>query len=292
MLKVYKSDEEFNIKEDCAFILGGFDGLHKGHLKLINRAKTLSLPIGILTISGAKSGGELFTLPEREEIFSLAGMDFVVEARFTDEFKNLSADDFLKFLSERINAKAFVCGKDFKFGRGAFADGEYIKAQTGVPVYVEDIATYGDGEKISSGAVKKYIVEGDAESADALLAYDFSVSGIVVHGREEGRKMGFPTINIVYPEEKVRLKNGVYASYLYVDGKKYGGISNFGGAPTFNFKKEMFETYIDGFSGDLYGRELSVYPVKRIRDVEKFSSAEELKNRLSADIMFLRSLNV
>jgi len=262
--------------------------VHTGHLKLIDRAKTLNLPVGILTISGAKSGRELFTLAEREKIFSDVGLDFVLEAEFSSDFKNISAESFIKSLIENIRVKAFVCGKDFRFGRGAVGDGEFIFRSTGIPVYIEDIAL-DDGVKISAGAIKNYIENGKIEKANSLLVYKFSLCSTVLHGRAEGRKMGFPTVNMEYPEGKVKLKSGVYGGYTYIQGKKYKCISNLGGAPTFGVKKELFETYIDGFNGDLYGKNIAIFPSFALRDIKKFSSAEELKTQLSADIKSLRS---
>lgn len=292
MLKIYKAEEQFSVPEGCVFILGGFDGIHTGHLRLIKRARELSLPVGILTICGGKSGGELFTLSEREDIFSKENIDFAVEAEFTEAFKNISAENFVKFLLGRINVKAFVCGKDFRFGRGAAGDGEFIKTNTGLPVYAEDIALDTNGKKISSGILKNYISAGDIESADLLLAHKFRISGAVLHGREEGRKLGFSTANMAYPKEKVKLKEGVYASKVFFGGKIYGGITNFGAAPTFGVDYELLETHIDGFSGDIYGKDITVYPVKRMRDIVKFSSVDELIKRLNADINVLRSLNI
>jgi len=292
MLKVYNSEEKFFVRKGCAFILGGFDGVHKGHLRLIKRAESLFLPVGILTINGGKSGGELFTLSERERIFSLENIDFVLEAEFTERFKNMPPAEFLKFILERINVKAFICGRDFRFGKNAEGDGKFIADFTALPVYIEDIALDENGEKISSGTLKKYIAEGNLSRANSLLAHDFFVSGKVLHGREDGRKMGFPTANMAYPEGKVKLQRGVYASNLFLGGKRYKGITNFGAAPTFGVERELIETYIDGFSGDLYGKELNVYPVVKIRGIEKFPSVEALKNRLEADIGILRSLNI
>lgn len=291
MLKIYKAEEQFSVGE-CVFILGGFDGIHTGHLKLIKRARALSLPVGILTISGGKMGGELFTLSEREEIFQRENLDFAVEAEFTEDFKNISAENFVKLMLGRMNVKAFVCGKDFRFGKNAAGDGRFIAEHTGIPVYAEDIELDNNGRKISSGALKKYIAAGDIESANSLLVHKFRISGKVIHGREEGRKLGFPTANMIYPEEKVRLKEGVYASEVKVGDNSYGGITNFGAAPTFGVKTELLETHICGFSGDLYGEDITVYPVKRIRDISRFSSVDGLKARLNADIEFLRSLNI
>lgn len=291
MLKIFKADENFSYKEECVFILGGFDGVHLGHQKLIERAKSFGLPVGILTISGAKGEGELFTLAERERIFTSAGIDFVVEAAFSDSFKAMSAEDFISVVLNHIRVKAFVCGEDFRFGFGAAGDGALIARRTGLPVYIEPIALDGD-KKISTGAIKKFIAEGNIEKANSLLAYGFSLSGAVVHGRAEGRKMGFPTVNMVYPEGKAILRSGVYGSSLYIDGKRYNGITNLGGAPTFGVEYVLLETYIDGFNGDMYGKYITIYPAFFMRDIKKFSSAEELKNQLGADIQLLRSKNL
>lgn len=276
--------------EECVLLLGGFDGIHKGHKKLLDRALSLSLKVGITTITGVK-GNELFNIEEREEIFKRAGIDFVIEAEFSESFKDISPEDFIACLISRFNVKAFVCGEDFRFGRDAKGDAELLK-ESGIPVYVEEICRDENGEKISSTSIKRNISEGRLDIAAKTMLFPFCVTGEVIHGRRMGTAIGFPTANMYYPTSKVKLPEGVYAVSVYIEGKRYIGIANYGRCPTFHVEYKLLESYIDGFSGNLYGERLRVYFHFRIRDVEKFPSDAELKAQLERDIERVREVNL
>lgn len=288
MLEIFTLSDGKRRNEPCAFLLGGFDGLHVGHEKLVKKALEFGIPVGIMTINGGKDGGNLFTVSEREEIFSSIGISFLLETDFSPELRNMSAEDFISLLIKKFNVAVFVCGKDFRFGKGALGSPCFIKDRFGVEVCDEDISLDKNGEKIGAREIKRAIEEGDVSGANALLASPFSVSGKVVHGRCVGRKMGFPTANILYPPDKVRLKEGVYSVRAILDSKEYSGIANFGGCPTFGVEGEKLEVFFDGYSGDLYGRELRVFFDRRIRDIKKFSSENELKEQLAKDISAAR----
>jgi riboflavin kinase/FMN adenylyltransferase len=144
------------------------------------------------------------------------------------------------------------------------------------------------GEKISSGKIKRLLGDGEIQKANVLLGEEFFLQGKVVKDRQVGRKIGFPTANIPYPQDKYPLKIGVYETRTVVDGKEYKGITNYGARPTFDNDKVVTETYLDGFSGDLYGKELKVHFVRRLRDVQKFESVDALKKQLKYDVRCIR----
>lgn len=288
-MKKYLLSDENVFHAPCVFLLGGFDGIHCGHKKLIEKAKEFYLPIGMMTINGAKSSSSLFTMEEREEIFEQLGVSFVLETEFSEEFKNTSAEAFLSLITERFNVKAFVCGKDFRFGKGASGTPAFLREKTGILVFDEDISIDGDGRKISTTTVKELLKEGKVEEANRILATPFCVTGEVIHGRRVGESMGFPTANMIYPENKTPIQDAVYAVSVSIGGKKYRGIANYGRCPTFDISYKLVETYIDGFSGDLYGKTLRVYFDAKIRDIKKFSGKEELTAQLSEDIEKVRS---
>ncbi len=287
LVKYTLTDYQFS-STPCVFLLGGFDGIHIGHQKLIDKAKSFSLPVGIMTIRGGK-GESLFTQEEREEIFERAGIDFVLESDFTESFKNLSAEDFLSLVTEKFFVAAFVCGKDFRFGKGASGTPDFIREKTGLPVFDIDISCDEHGNKIGTRSLKQLLREGEVERANALLVSKFRVSGEVLHGRHIGRTYGFPTANIVYPVGKTFVKEAVYAVTVEAEGRIFRGIANYGRCPTFEVEYKLLETYLDGFSGDLYGKKITVYFDFKIRDIQKFSSAEELKEQLQKDILAIRS---
>lgn len=285
MLKKIILTEKGNIATGTAMLLGGFDGLHIGHRRLLARAKSSGLPVGIMTIVGRREDG-LFTFAEREEIFKENGVDFVFELPFL-EIKDLSPDDFIKLLQKEFSPKLFVCGEDFRFGAGAAGTPETLKKSGRVCVEVLPLVER-DGEKVSSRYIKTLIEAGEVEQANALLGERFFVIGEVKKDRQIGRTLGFPTANIVYPQGKRALKKGVYETRVDLDGKVYKGITNYGARPTFSDESVWTETYLDGFLGDLYGRTLKIEFVRYLREICKFESAEDLKGQLIQDIRTVR----
>ncbi len=270
----------------CALLLGGFDGLHIGHKTLLDIAKTYNLPVGITTIYGGK-GKSLFLPRERAQIFKAQGLDFVYPLHFTDEFKNTEPEEFLQDIVNRFNVKAFVCGDDFRFGKGAEGTPELIAKITSIPVHAPAVLRV-NGEKVGASFIKNYLKIGDVKRANEYLLQPFFVTGIVTKDRGVGKTIGFPTANIEYSEEKFPVKEGVYAVSAEIDGVEYRGILNYGARPTFQNTEKKLEAYFDGFDGDLYGRELTVYFDEYIRDICSFASGEALKTQLQRDLRKIR----
>ena len=272
--------------DPCVFLLGGFDGLHIGHKKLFDFASAFSLPVGVMTMTGVK-GKSLFTLSERREIFAAQGASFSVELSFTDELKNTPKEVFLDRLQKRVAARAFVCGKDFRFGQNAGGTPAFIREYTGIPAYDVDIYEV-EGRKVSTTLVKELLSSGKVKEANALLVQPFFLRQTVEEGRKTGRTLGFPTANMTYPEGKFLLKEGVYAAHAFLDGKRFDGIANVGACPTFGVETVRAETYFDGFAGDLYGKEVTVYFDGYLRKIENFGSAQRLQAQLKRDMERVR----
>ena len=270
----------------CVILLGGFDGVHCGHARLFARAKTYGLPIGIMTILGGKEGS-LYSLKEREEIFQKRGADFVLSADFS-QIKNLSPEEFICLITSRFPVKRFVCGRDFRFGYGAAGTPSDIEKICGVGVDVEDLLEI-EGEKVSTRNVKKLLALGKVEKAKEYLGEGYFVAGRVEKGRKVGRLLGFPTANVEYPKDKYLIKSGVYETRVVVCGTEYKGITNFGARPTFEDGQVWLETYLDGFSGNLYGQEIKIEFVRFLREVERFDSPEKLKAQLECDLRRIRT---
>ena len=285
MIKTVWLTDNKNIAKGVTMLLGGFDGLHVGHRRLLSYAKQNGLPVGVMTIIGGKQGN-LFTFEERERIFTQNGVDFVFELPF-DEIKDLSPTQFIELLCEKFNPKLFVCGEDFRFGAGALGTPEILKQSTQVRVEILPLVEI-EGEKISSRQIKTLLSCGEIQKANALLGEAFSLMGKVEKDRQVGRTMGFPTANIPYAKEKFPLKKGVYETRVRLDGVEYKGITNYGARPTFDNEKITTETYLDGFSGDLYGKILTVSFTRYLRDIQKFDSIDELKKQLQEDIRRVR----
>lgn len=281
MLKIVDFTGKFDKNAPCAALLGGFDGLHIGHRVLLEKAKSTGLPVGVMSIVGGK-GEDLFTLSEREEIFRSLGVDFAFETVF-DRIRTLSPAAFAELMKKSFTPAAFFCGRDFRFGYGAEGDPEFLERYTRVRVDVSDLLTEG-GEKVSSSRVKELLSAGDAAGAAKLLGRDFFLRGEVVRGRQVGRSIGFPTANVFYPQGKYPLKRAVYEARAEAEGREYKGIVNYGSRPTFDNGQVLTETYLDGFTGDLYGRTVEIRFVRFLREIRKFASAEELKRQLTTDM--------
>ena len=282
MLKTVDFSGQFDKNRGCVMLLGGFDGLHAGHKKLVERAKDFCLPIGIMTIVGGKDEKGLFTIKEREEIFKRAGVDFAFELPFS-EIKDLTPQEFSALLTREFHPTAFVCGDDFRFGKNACGSAQMLKQAGQVRVEVEKLIT-ANGEKISSSKIKTHLAAGQVESANELLEEAFFLLGTVVKDRGVGRTLGFPTANVEYPKEKYPIKQGVYETRVCVNKKEYKAITNYGGRPTFDNDTIITETYLDGFSGELYGKEIAIRFQRYLREIKKFESAEALRAQLNEDI--------
>ncbi|MBQ7880141.1 MAG: riboflavin biosynthesis protein RibF [Clostridia bacterium] len=286
MLKTVRFTDNCIGGQGCVLLLGGFDGLHVGHKKLVARAKEYGLPVGIMSIIGGKDGESLFTAQERERVFENAGVDFAFFLPF-EKIRDMSAEDFAALLITEYAPKAFICGDDFRFGKGAAGTPALLKQATHVPVEVQPLVEM-DGEKVSARAIKKWLAIGETTRANERLGGEFFLIGRVEKDRQVGRTIGFPTANIRYPEKKFPLKTGVYESYALVDGKKYKGITNYGARPTFDNAQVWTETHLDGFDGDLYGKELTLYFCRYLRDIRKFENGAALRAQLNEDIRRVR----
>lgn len=266
----------------AVLLLGGFDGLHVGHKQLLARAKSFGLPVGVMSIFGGKSGESLFSQDERLDIFRRVGADFAFALPF-EKIRRLSATEFIEILQKEYAPKAFVCGEDFRFGYQAQGTPQTLKALGQVCVEVHEIVMQ-DGEKVGATMIKRLLLQGEIEKANAALGEKFFLFGEVFKDREIGKTLGFPTANIRYPKEKFPLKQGVYQTRFWVDGKAYDGLTNYGARPTFDNVDVLTETYLDGFSGDLYGKKCKVEFIRFLRDVQKFDNVESLKEQLIKDV--------
>lgn len=275
-------------------VLGCFDAIHAGHRDLLKKAKLQAkingLDLGVMMFREGKGGKLVYSFEERCAVLEQFNVKFVLAVDFNDEFKAVAPLDFLHEVEDKINVKAYMSGKDFRFGAGAKGKSSALKTyaedeENGVwymPVKDVDL----NGEKISTTLVKSCLDEGNVAKANELLGAEFSVSGEVVKGEGRGTSVvGFPTVNIVYPEWKHPLKHGVYSVKCMVGDTDYQGIANFGNCPTFADERIALEVYLEGYSGDLYGQILTVRFTDYIRDIEEFGSAEELSSQLQNDLL-------
>lgn len=299
-MKFIRHTLDFQIPEACVVSLGKFDGLHLGHkylLRELKKGKEKGYKCVIFTFDIPPKAFDkteynvLITNEEKESIFEAAGIDYVVECPFTEEFKHLSPEEFLQWIKARINMKMIVSGTDFRFGRnrsGSYEDlQKYADRYDYEAIVVEKMQH--KGEDISSTRIRSLIAEGNMEEANYLLGYDYFVTAEVTHGNALGREIGFPTANQLPPKEKLLPPNGVYASRVEIDGATYYGVSNIGCKPTIEGEYPIgVETFIFDFDEKIYGKVIKVSLLKYIRPEQKFGSVKELTEQLGKDAALCR----
>ncbi len=286
---------EKKYENSCVLLLGYFDAMHIGHRKLIADAKQIAIregiETGLMTFTGAKKGGQVFVFEERLRLYRETGIDFVYPAEFNSEFRNMSGEEFLRQVTDQMNVKEFVCGEDYRYGKNAESGikelSEFCKEKS-IALYAERLVEYG-GEKAAASEAKRLLDEGNVEALEKLLGGKYFISGNVsTEGRRVGTRIGFPTANIHPQVGKYPLRQGVYAVWAEIDGKKYKGIANYGARPTFEDMRIVLEIYFVGYEGNLYGKELTVYFDYFLRENRKFSCAEELQAQLKKDLEKLK----
>lgn len=277
--------------DKIVLLLGFFDCLHKGHIKLIDKAKKTRdvkrCKIALFTFENFdfSKDGEVLLFDERIEKAERFGIDEIIVASFDETFKNTSPKDFFNRLISSLNIAAVVCGFDYTFGKNAEGNPELLKtlcAERGVELDIVP-KTQSNGRKISTTLIKNLLSQGKIKEANELLGEEYSLRGSVVHGRQVGRTIGFPTVNINVPKGKFRIKSGVYKTHAIIDGVRYDAITNYGARPTFGLEEVLTETYLKGFDGNLYGKTITIVFDDYIRDIVKFYDVEELKIQLEKD---------
>ena len=276
--------------------LGNFDGVHIGHRALIEKTMQNKTRLED-SFSGVKSGAWLFaappmpskkasltTLEEKLAHFAALGLDLAFLADFS-EMKDLSPSDFVEnVLKDECRCIYAVCGFNFRFAKGASGNADTLcELMNGRGETVGCVSL--DGEPVSSSAIRTLLSEGDAEKAARMLGEPFALTATVLHGKALGKNLGVPTVNQRFGESAIRPMDGVYISRTFVEGVPFPSVSNVGTRPTVeNGATVNCETHILGYDGDLYGRELKVEFLKRLRGEIRFSSVDALKEQLKNDI--------
>ena len=272
-----------------AICLGRFDGLHKGHISLIDAARSFrDLKPALFTIKSAEPSRDILTFSELLSACDKAGIETVIAANADKEFFSTAPKDFLNALKDRFAVKAVVCGEDFTYGNARSGNTETLKdycSANGIDLRVIKTVTL-NGEKVSSSKIKEALTLGDITRANSMLGRPYFISGIVGRGRGDGAKLGFKTANIDYPQDKTEIKSGVYATETIIEGKKYKSVTNVGASLTFGQSRPVVETHVLNFDGDLYGQNIIIQFNVFLRDGIKFSSAKELKAQIEKDIKY------
>lgn len=289
------------ISEPTVVALGFFDCIHLGHKKLVSEAKRYAeqynVKSALLTFTNDPNvvfGGEkqIYTFEDRTFILDKLGLDFVIGARFDVDFAHMSARDFFLTLVNNFNVKALIVGEDYTFGINAEGDTSLLADlcnACGIELTVVPFEKI-DGRKLSTSNLKTLVKLGDVSRLNSLLASEYFVRGEVLHAKHNGTQMGFPTANIAVPDDRLPLGDGIYATIAQIDGKSFYSMTNVGAKPTFGDLAPSIETYIFDFDADLYGKELRLYFVERVRDIIKFDSPTLLSKQLEQDEKTIRAL--
>jgi riboflavin kinase/FMN adenylyltransferase len=289
---------KFSPEKDTLLTIGVFDGVHLGHKHLISKLKELAQKQGLLSgvITFSQHPEEvlspktklpwLTSLEPRIALLKNEGVDIVVPLSFTRQLASLSPERFLSILQKHLRMKGLVVGPDFALGKNREGDINALRRlgrETGFSITVVPPMAI-DGEVVSSTAVRQALADGDIKKAEKLLGRPFRLEGKVVGGDKRGRKLGFPTANLEAAPGQALPTGGVYACRAYVNGQIYSAMTNIGSHPTFGGSQKLIETYLIDYSGDLYGRELAIDIIERLRDEKKFDTAEQLEEQMAEDV--------
>lgn len=304
-MKILKIDMNFKAEENSIIALGNFDGVHTGHQKLIKqaikRAKEKNIKASILifrentekTINGENSNKKLLTSnPYKYEILQSLGIDLIYEIEFDEAFMKLDPLVFLNdFLYKNLKVMGIVVGYDYRFGYKAKGDLESLKSFAHEKNISLDIieAYKKNGKIVSSTLIRSLVENGSVEKAGDLLGRPFAIIGKVSHGKNLGKKMGFPTANIIPKKQYILPKYGVYDTDVIIDNKRYKAATSVGNNPTFKNEGVKIEANILDFNQDIYGKVIRVDFIKRLRDMLIFDNVEELFEQIKKDVDIIRN---
>lgn len=300
----YRSLAEVNMQNSWLTV-GVFDGVHLGHQQILKKitagAHANDAPAVVLTFhphpTSVLSGREMkcLTLPdERADLLTQLGVDAVITERFTRELSQVTAYDFMSWLKRQLGLKHLLIGYDFALGKGREGNAARL-AEIGLELgYSVDVIPALEDESgvISSTAIRKLIEVGDVAEAARRLGHLYSLHGPVIRGDGRGRTINVPTANIGYPGEKMIPSKGVYACWAYRSGRQYLAATNIGINPTFTPEKQTLnvEAYLLDFDEEIYGEDLRLEFVARLRDELRFESVEELVAQIWEDVQVTRRI--
>ncbi len=290
--------DELNINSKTAIAMGKFDGIHLGHKKLLGKIleqKQDGLKACVFTFEPSPEEffvghtvRQLFTRNEKRRAFEKLGVDILVEFPLTEVTAATDPEDFVReILCGDLKAVYIAAGSDVSFGDKGRGDQHLLRNLSKELGFELDLIekVMLDGTEVSSTRVRNEVADGNMAEVKRLLGTEYSISGIVEHGRHIGHTIGVPTVNILPPNNKLLPPFGVYSSIVVIDDKEYAGMTNIGRKPTISEKEAVgVETYIYDFDEDVYGKGLTVRLKEFLRPEMKFDSIEDLKHQIESDL--------
>ena len=285
-------------KKDMVLTIGVFDGVHLGHKYLISQlkehARQQNLLSGVVTFRQHPQEvlvpqtklPFLTDLAERSNLLKNEGVEAIITLSFTGELAQLSTRQFISLLQKYLRMRGMVMGPDFALGRNREGNIDVLRtlaqdmnfSVTVVPPIMIN------GEVVSSTAIRNALADGNMKRVHTLIGRLFSLHGRVISGAGRGIKLGFPTANLDINPEQALPADGVYATRAYIDDKAYHSMTNIGKRPTFGGNEHTVEVYVLDYHSDLYGHELRIDVIGRLRSEKQFDTAEELKKQIAEDI--------
>jgi len=298
------SDIPAGIIHDSVITIGNFDGVHRGHMEIFRHLISCGIERGLQSavvtfephplkvLSAEVPPPMITTYAQKVALIASAGVEYLVVVPFTAEFARMTADDFVRnMLCDSLGMRHIIIGHDYAFGRGR--EGNYktlerIGAEKGFSL--EDMEPIGEeGVVFSSSLARRLIASGDMEGASGILGRYHTISGTVVHGRDIGRSLGFPTANIATPNELLP-PDGVYAVMVSIDGSLVKGACSIGLNPTFDGGSRTIEVFMLDYACRIYGREIALSFVQRLRDIQKYPDVSELVSAITRDVQHTREI--
>ena len=289
---------EVSPKKDMLLTIGVFDGVHLGHKYLLSKLKEQAdkrrLLSGVVTFHQhprAVLGNRpelpyLTSLDEKVALIKNEGIDTVITLSFSKELSRLSAREFVALLKKHLRMQGLVLGADFMLGQnreGDIARLSKLGQEMGFSVEAVPQATAGE-QVVSSTVIRDALAKGSIKKVTGMFGRPFSLHGNVMRGAGRGKTLGFPTANIEVDPQQLLPPDGVYATIACLGCKTYLSLTNVGKNPTFGANRRTVEVYLLDFEGNIYGHELRIDFIERLRGERKFSSVEELKKQMAADV--------
>ncbi|HYE66311.1 MAG TPA: bifunctional riboflavin kinase/FAD synthetase [Pyrinomonadaceae bacterium] len=298
-MRLFHGTDNAEITRPTILTLGVFDGLHLGHQlvmsTVVERARATGAVPTVITfdphpraVLHPESAPPLLqTFDQKIEALGVLGIEQIIVIRFTKEFSQIRAEDFLRdVVCDRLQAKEVYLGRGFAFGHNREGTIELLKKMSErLGFYAEEVPEVRlRGQRISSSRIRELLKEGRVNLARRMLGRPYGVEGRVVRGQERGRLLGFPTANL-RPQNRVIPRHGVYVTATLIEGAWRRSVTNIGTRPTFETATEpSLETYVMNWSGDLYGDVVRVRFLHRLRAERKFASIEDLKDQIARDL--------
>ena len=276
--------------------LGFFDGVHLGHQALLTECLRLAKEHGCKaaavtfdthpqTLTTGAAPKMINTVGDRDRLLKAFGMEEVIHLPFDEHIRTMPWHQFLMMLGEQYGTIGFVCGDDFRFGYKGQGNADLLKEYCQTEWHPCGVVSEQvlDGIRVSSTHIRTLIEAGEMERANRFLGHRHILTGQVVSGRKLGHTLGFPTANVLFPEGVVQPKSGVYACRVCIGGLSRFAVCNVGSRPTVNGHQTRTESWVLDFSGDLYGKEITIEFCKFLRPEQRFDSLDELKQAVEKD---------